>query len=99
LLLFLYRHVLGREVGDFGQVIRARRPSRLPVILTREEVKAVLTRLHGDKWLMASLLYGAGLRLMPACHARSAGRECLRLRVHDVDFARNEIVVREWQGS
>jgi len=88
-LLFLYRYVLRREVGDLGQVIRARRPSRLPVVLTREEVKAVLTRLQGDKWLMASLMYGAGLRLM----------ECLRLRVQDIDFARNEITVRDGKGA
>lgn len=62
-LLFLYRYVLGRGVGDLGEVIRARRPKRLPVVLTREEVKAVLGHLTGDKWLMASLMYGAGLRL------------------------------------
>ena len=88
-LLFLYRHVLGREVGDLGEVIRARKPKRLPVVMTREEVKAVLADLAGDKWLMASLMYGAGLRLM----------ECLRLRVQDVDFARNEILVRDGKGA
>ncbi len=66
-LLFLYRDVLGRELGELGDVIRARRPKRSPIVLTREEVKAVLSQLHGDKWLMASLMYGAGLRLMPAC--------------------------------
>ena len=88
-LLFLYRYVLGREVGELGDVIRARRPKRSPVVLTYEEVKAVLSRLHGDKWLMASLMYGAGLRLM----------ECLRLRVQDVDFARNEILVRDGKGG
>lgn len=59
-LLFLYRHVLGREIGDLGDVIRARKPKRLPVVMTREEVKAVLARLFGDKWLAASLMYGAG---------------------------------------
>lgn len=88
-LLFLYRHVLSREVGDLGEVIRTRKPTRLPVVLTREEVKAVLTGLQGDKWLMASLLYGAGLRLM----------ECLRLRVQDIDFARNEITVCDGKGA
>jgi integron integrase len=88
-LLFLYRHVLSREVGDLGEVIRARRPSRLPVVLTRDEVKAVLSRLQGDKCLMASLMYGAGLRLM----------ECLRLRVQDIDFARHEITVRDGKGA
>jgi len=88
-LLFLYRHVLGRELGDFGEVIRARKPTRLPVVMTREEVKTVLAQLTGDKWLMASLMYGAGLRLM----------ECLRLRVQDIDFARNEILVRDGKGA
>jgi integron integrase len=88
-LLFLYRFVLDREVGDLGEVIRARRPKRLPVVLTREEVKAVLAQLHGDKGLMAALMYGAGLRLM----------ECLRLRVQDIDFSRNEILVRDGKGA
>ena len=88
-LLFLYRYVLGREVGELGDVVRARRPRRLPVVLTREEVKAVLRELHGDKWLMGSLRYGAGLRLM----------ECLRLRVQDIDVARNEILVRDGKGA
>ena len=88
-LLFLYRHVLSREVGDLGEVIRARKPKRLPVVMTREEVKAVLANLPGDKWLMASLMYGSGLRLM----------ECLRLRVQDIDFSRNEIIVRDGKGA
>jgi site-specific recombinase XerD len=88
-LLFLYRHVLGRELGNLSNVIRARKPTRLPVVLTREEVKAVLSLLYHDKWLMASLMYGAGLRLM----------ECLRLRVQDIDFARNEITVRDGKGQ
>lgn len=88
-LLFLYRHVLGREVGELSKVIRARKRSRMPVVLTREEVKLVLSHLHGDKLLMASLMYGAGLRLM----------ECLRLRVQDIDFARNEITVRDGKGG
>lgn len=88
-LLFLYRHVLGHEIGDLGEVIRARKPKRLPVVMSRDEVKAVLANLSGDKWLMASLMYGAGLRLM----------ECLRLRVQDVDFSRNEILVRDGKGA
>jgi site-specific recombinase XerD len=54
-LLFLYRHVTGKEIGDIGNVIRARKPVRLPVVLTRDEVKALLVQLTGDKWLMASL--------------------------------------------
>lgn len=83
-LLFLYRHVIGREIGNLGDVIRARKPKRLPVVMTREEVKLVLDNLSGDRWLAASLMYGSGLRLM----------ECLRLRVQDLDFSRNEILVR-----
>ena len=88
-LLFLYRHVIGRRVGDLGQVVRARKPTRLPVVLAREEVKNILSGLSGDKWLMASLLYGAGLRLM----------ECLGLRVQDIDFARGEMLVRDGKGA
>jgi site-specific recombinase XerD len=82
-LLFLYRHVLGREIGDLGEVIRARRPYRLPVVMTREEVMAVLSHLQGDKRLIAVLLYGGGLRLL----------ECLRLRVQDIDFAAHQIAI------
>ncbi len=67
----------------------ARKPTRLPVVMTREEVKAVLANLTGDKGLMASLMYGAGLRLM----------ECLRLRVQDIDFSSNEILVRDGKGA
>lgn len=88
-LLFLYRHVLDRQIGDLGEVIRARRRKRLPVAMTRDEVKSVLEHLARDKWLMASLMYGAGLRLM----------ECLRLRVRDIGFSRNEIMVRDGKGS
>ena len=88
-LLFLYRHLLGRKVGDLGKVVRARKPKRLPVVMTREEVKAVLAILSGDKGLMVSLMYGAGLRLM----------ECLRLRVQNIDFTRNEILVRDGKGA
>jgi integron integrase len=88
-LLFLYRHVLSREIGDLGEVIRAKKPKRLPVVMTREEVRGVLSQLRGDKWLMASLMYGAGLRLM----------ECLRLRVQDIDFSRRAILVRGGKGE
>ena len=88
-LLFLYRHVIGRPVGDLGEVIRARRPVRLPVVMDRDEVKAVLSGLAGDKWMMASLMYGSGLRLL----------ECLRLRVQDVDLARKQILVRDGKGA
>jgi integron integrase len=88
-LLFLYRYVIGREVGDLGEVIRARKPTRLPIVMTRDEVKAVMANLAGDKWLTAALIYGAGLRLM----------ECLHLRVQDIDFSRNEILVRDGKGA
>jgi len=87
-LLFLYRHVLNRKIGDLGEVIRARKPKRLPVVMTREEVRLVLSQLQGDRWLMANLMYGAGLRV----------RECLRLRVQDVDFAACQILVRDGKG-
>lgn len=88
-LLFLYRRVIGREIGDLGDVIRARKPKRLPIVMTRKEVKAVLSNLKGDKYLMASIMYGAGLRLS----------ECLHLRVQDIDFDRNEILIRDGKGS
>jgi site-specific recombinase XerD len=73
-ILFLYREVLKQQIGDLGMVTWAKKPQRLPVVFTREEVKAVLSHLSGTHWLMASLLYGAGLRLI----------ECLKLRVHPV---------------
>jgi integron integrase len=88
-LLFLYREVLALPIGWVDDVERAKRPKRLPVVFTRDEVKAVLGHLSSDMWLMASLLYGSGLRLM----------ECARLRVKDVDFAQLQIVVREGKGE
>ncbi len=87
-VLFLYRYVLGRPLGELGTIIRARKPQRVPVVLTRQEVKTLLGHLDGDKGLMASLMYGAGLRLM----------ECLRLRIHDLDLAQNQITVRDGKG-
>ncbi len=88
-LLFLYRHVLNRQIGELGELIRARRPQRLPVVMTRDEARAVLRRLTGEKWIIAALLYGSGLRLM----------ECLRLRVKDVDFTSSQITVRDGKGN
>ena len=88
-LLFLYREVLALPIGWVDDVERAKRPKRLPVVFTREEVRAVLSHLRAEVWLMASLLYGSGLRLM----------ECVRLRVKDVDFARLQITVREGKGG
>ena len=87
-LLFLYREVLETELPWLDNVERARAPKRLPVVLTRDEVHAVLSRLSGTHWLIASLLYGAGLRIM----------EALRLRVKDVEFSRKEILVRDGKG-
>ena len=88
-LNFLYRHILERPLGDLAGTIRAKKPQRLPVVLTRQQVAAVLGELNGDHWLVGSLLYGAGLRLM----------ECLRLRVHDVDFETLQIIVRSGKGA
>ena len=88
-MLFLYKEVLGIELPWLDNVERAKAPKRLPVVLRREEVQAVLTRLEGTYWLMASLLYGTGLRIM----------EAARLRVKDVEFERREIVVREAKGN
>ena len=88
-LLFLYHKVLEKKIGLIQGVVRAKRPRRLPVVLTKEEVKRVLSCMTGTPWLMALLLYGAGLRLM----------ECCRLRVKDVDFSRNQIVVRAGKGD
>ncbi|HEX8073290.1 MAG TPA: integron integrase [Pyrinomonadaceae bacterium] len=88
-ILFLYRDVLGQPLGWVDGIERAKRPTRLPVVFTKAEARAVLARLDGAKWLMASLLYGAGLRLT----------ECLRLRVKDVDFARRQLTVREGKGG
>jgi integron integrase len=87
-LLFLYREVLGLELVGLADVVRAKRPTRLPQVLSRHEVAEILRHLDGTPWLMAMLLYGAGLRVL----------ECARLRIKDVDFARREIVVRDGKG-
>lgn len=88
-LLFLYRDVLERDLSGLDRTVRAKVPERLPLVLSRSEVAAVLAQLRGCSRLMASLLYGAGLRLL----------ECLRLRVKDVDFERGEIFVRDGKGQ
>lgn len=88
-VLFLYRHVLRIEVDAIEQVPRARLPDRVPVVLNLEEVDQIFTQLRGTIWLVAALLYGAGLRL----------QECLELRVKDLDFNRHEIVVRRGKGQ
>jgi integron integrase len=88
-LLFLYRIVLNIPVGELGKVIRAKKPVRLPVVMSREEVRAVLSHLEGDKHLASALMYGTGMRLA----------ECLNLRVQDIDFDRSEITVRSGKGA
>ncbi len=87
-LLFLYKQVLKLDLPWLGEVVRAKKPSRLPVVLTITEVQGILAQLEGDIWLVANLLYGSGMRLM----------EVLRLRVKDVDFNRSEVVVRDGKG-
>jgi len=88
-LLFLYREVLRQDMPWLDDVVRARRPPRLPVVLTRREVQAVIRQLRGTPRLMAVLLYGSGLRLL----------ECARLRVKDIDFERHQITVRAGKGD
>ncbi len=87
-LLFLYKEVLAIELPWLDNVEQAKVPKRLPVVLNRDEIQAILSRLSGTQWLIASLLYGTGMRIM----------ECLRLRVQDVDFKRNEILIRDGKG-
>ena len=88
-LLFLYRDVLGLDLPWLDKVVRAKQPQRLPVVLTKSEIMALLDRMNGLHGLMARLLYGTGMRLM----------ECVRLRIKDVDFERTEIVVRDGKGA
>jgi len=88
-ILFLYRHVLGTQLPWVDDVVIAKVPQRLPVVLTAREVRSLLHELNGTTALVASLLYGTGMRLM----------EGLRLRVKDIDFERREIVIREGKGS
>jgi len=87
-LLFLYREVLKIQLDDSIDAVRAKKPKRLPVVLTKEEVRQVIDAMSGVHQLMAKLLYGSGLRLM----------ECLRLRVKDIDFEQNQIFVRDGKG-
>lgn len=88
-LLFLYREVLGIDLPWMEGVVRAKRPKRLPVVLSTSEVERMLASMDGRPWLLSSLLYGTGMRLM----------ECLRLRVKDIDFARMEILIRDGKGG
>ena len=88
-LLFLYDNVLRQPLGDLGPVVRARQPKRLPVVLSREETRAVLGELNPPYHLIGGLLYGAGLRLA----------ECLRLRAKDVDFGYQQLLIRDGKGG
>ena len=88
-ILFLHQNVLDKELEWINPAVRAKKPKRLPVVLTDQEVKAILDRLEGPPKLIASLLYGSGLRLF----------ECLQLRFKDIDFTKNQIVVRDGKGQ
>jgi len=88
-ILFLYKKVLEIDLPWMSDIIRARRPKRIPIVMTRTEVTRVLARMHGRYWLMASLLYGSGLRMT----------ECLRLRVQDVDFEYLQLSMRGGKGN
>jgi integron integrase len=88
-LLFLYKQVLKQEIGWLNKVERAKKPARLPVVLTRDEIHKIFAHLHGMARLMAGLLYGSGLRLM----------ECVPLRVKDVDFGYARITIRDTKGN
>ncbi|MCF7824206.1 MAG: integron integrase [Candidatus Marinimicrobia bacterium] len=88
-LVFLYRNVLGIEIGELKGLIRAKKPIRLPVVLSQDEVKQIFSHFHGSTKLMIVLIYGCGLRL----------RECLRLRIKDIDFERNDILIRQGKGG
>ena len=88
-ILFLYAVVLGQRLEWMNDIVRAQRPARLPVVMSRDEVSSLLSRLHGPVWLMASLMYGAGLRLL----------ECVELRVKDLNFDRGELTIRDGKGG
>jgi len=88
-IIFLYKHVLGKELGNLGRVIWAKKPKKIPVVLSRHEVKAVLDNLTGVNWIMGTLLYGSGLRVS----------ECVQLRVKDIDFDYKQITVRDGKGN
>lgn len=87
-LVFFYRHALGAAPAWIHQLGRPARPTRLPTVLTRDEVRVVLSRMRGTPLLMASLLYGSGLRLL----------ECAQLRIKDIDFERHQVLVRDGKG-
>ncbi len=88
-IVFLYKQVLNKHLGDIGHFMRAKRPKFLPTVLSQSEVKVLLEQMSGLSWLIAALLYGTGMRL----------RECLQLRVKDLDFERTQIMVKQAKGQ
>jgi integron integrase len=88
-MVFLYREVIKKDLSQFVDLVHAKRPSRLPVVFTPDEIRTILLQLDGVTWIMGQLLYGAGLRVM----------ECVRLRVKDVDFGYRQITVRDGKGQ
>jgi integron integrase len=88
-ILFLYSAVLHQQLERMNEIVRAQRPARLPVVLSRDEVSSLLSQLRGPVWLMASLMYGAGLRLL----------ECVELRVKDLNLDRSELTIRDGKGG
>lgn len=88
-VMFMFKQVFGMELGEFSDFVKAKRPQRLPVVLSAVEVRQLLSKIEGVQGLMAGLMYGSGFRLM----------ECQRLRVQDVDFEYGQIVVRDGKGG
>lgn len=87
-IIFLYKQVLKKEINEID-LIRAKKPKKLPVVFTRKEIKEILDQIKGINWIMVNLLYGAGLRLM----------ECVRLRVKDIEFEYKQVIVRDGKGK
>ncbi|MBK8946434.1 MAG: integron integrase [Ignavibacteriae bacterium] len=88
-IIFLYKEVLKKKVGELEEMVWSSKPKKLPVVFSKDEVRAVLKNLNGIDWIVSNILYGAGLRLI----------ECLRLRVQDIDFSLNQIIVRNGKGD
>ena len=88
-LIFMYHEVLKKNIGDIGNFHKAKRPEKIPVVLTKDEMNSLFYHLDGEKKLMAGLLYGAGLRLL----------ECVRLRIKDIDLSYNQVIVRDGKGN
>ncbi|MBN2403458.1 MAG: integron integrase [Spirochaetes bacterium] len=88
-VIFLYKQILKKEIGNLDGLIWSKKPKKIPIVLSREEIKRLLSELSGIHRIMANLLYGSGLRLL----------ECLRLRVKDIDFDYNQIIVRDGKGQ